>query len=67
MTSLTTILYLATRPAHGLRSGYLTGAANLSIPRREAMQQSLHKSVTQAATYYNNAERKQGRAPRLLI
>lgn len=36
-------------------------------PRREAMQQSLHKSVTQAATYYNNAERKQGRAARLLI
>lgn len=36
-------------------------------PRREAMQQSLHKSVTQAATYYNNAERKQGRATRLLI
>lgn len=36
-------------------------------PRREAMQQSLHKSVTQAATYYNNAECKQGRAARLLI
>lgn len=36
-------------------------------PRREAMQQSLHKSVTQAATYYNNAERKQGRAARLLV
>ncbi|RDL47660.1 hypothetical protein BLJAPNOD_05381 [Ensifer sp. M14] len=46
--------------AHGLRSGYLTEAANRGIPLPEAMQQSLHKSVTQAARYYNDAERKQG-------
>ena len=52
--------------AHGLRSGYLTEAANRGIPLREAMQQSLHKSVAQAASYYNNAERKNGRAPRLV-
>jgi integrase len=52
--------------AHGLRSGYLTEAANRGIPLQEAMQQSLHKSVTQAASYYNNAERKSGRAARLL-
>lgn len=51
--------------AHGLRSGYLTEAANRGIPLPEAMQQSLHKSVTQAASYYNNAERKErpGGAP----
>ncbi|ASY66577.1 Mobile element protein (plasmid) [Sinorhizobium sojae CCBAU 05684] len=53
--------------AHGLRSGYLTEAANRGIPLPEAMQQSLHKSVTQAASYYNNAERKLGRAARLII
>ncbi|MGV1760807.1 site-specific integrase [Rhizobium sp. A22-96] len=53
--------------AHGLRSGYLTEAANRGIPLQEAMQQSLHKSVTQAASYYNNAERKNGRAARLII
>ncbi|WP_426289844.1 site-specific integrase (plasmid) [Ensifer adhaerens] len=53
--------------AHGLRSGYLTEAANRGIPLPEAMQQSLHKSVTQAARYYNDAERKQGRAARLMI
>ncbi|MCA1494944.1 tyrosine-type recombinase/integrase [Ensifer sp. NBAIM29] len=53
--------------AHGLRSGYLTEAANRGIPLPEAMQQSRHKSVTQAASYYNNAERKQGRAARLVI
>ncbi|WP_085027922.1 site-specific integrase [Ensifer aridi] len=53
--------------AHGLRSGYLTEAANRGIPLPEAMQQSRHKSVTQAASYYNNAERKQGRAARLII
>nr|WP_200991922.1 tyrosine-type recombinase/integrase [Rhizobium rhizogenes]QCL10626.1 phage integrase family protein [Rhizobium rhizogenes] len=53
--------------AHGLRSGYLTEAANRGIPLPEAMQQSLHKSVTQAASYYNNADRKNGRAARLAI
>jgi integrase len=53
--------------AHGLRSGYLTEAANRGIPLPEAMQQSLHKSVTQAASYYYNAERKNGRAARLLV
>lgn len=52
--------------AHGLRSGYLTEAANRGIPLPEAMQQSLHKSVTQAARYYNDTERKQGRAARLV-
>jgi integrase len=53
--------------AHGLRSGYLTEAANRGIPLQEAMQQSQHKSVTQAASYYNNAERRNGRAARLVI
>ncbi|NTG91013.1 site-specific integrase [Agrobacterium rhizogenes] len=53
--------------AHGLRSGYLTEAANRGVPLQEAMQQSLHKSVTQAASYYNNAERKNGQAARLAI
>jgi integrase len=53
--------------AHGLRSGYLTESANRGIPLPEAMQQSLHKSVTQAASYYNNAERKNGRAARLIV
>ncbi|MCJ9719393.1 tyrosine-type recombinase/integrase, partial [Agrobacterium sp. BETTINA12B] len=53
--------------AHGLRSGYLTEAANRGVPLPEAMQQSLHRSVTQAARYYNNAERKNGRAARLVI
>ena len=53
--------------AHGLRSGYLTEAANRGIPLPEAMQQSLHKSVTQAARYYNDAERQLGRAARLIV
>jgi integrase len=52
--------------AHGLRSGYLTEAANRGIPLAEAMQQSLHKSVVQAAGYYNDSERKMGRAARLI-
>ncbi|MGK9338564.1 site-specific integrase [Sinorhizobium meliloti] len=53
--------------AHGLRSGYMTEAANRGIPLPEAMQQSLHKSLAQAARYYNDAERKQGRAARLIV
>ena len=53
--------------AHGLRSGYLTEAANRGIPLPEAMQQSRHKSVTQAAAYYNDSTRKKGRAAQLLV
>ena len=53
-------------PAHGLRSGYLTEAANRGIPLPEAMEQSRHRSVQQATSYYNNATRRTGKAARLL-
>jgi integrase len=52
--------------AHGLRSGYLTEAANRGIPLPEAMEQSKHRSVQQASSYYNSATRRSGRAARLL-
>ncbi|MBX4865186.1 tyrosine-type recombinase/integrase, partial [Rhizobium bangladeshense] len=52
--------------AHGLRSGYLTEAANRGIPLPEAMEQSRHRSVQQASSYYNNATRRNGRAAGLL-
>lgn len=52
--------------AHGLRSGYLTEAANRGVPLPEAMEQSRHRSVQQASSYYNSATRKTGRAARLL-
>ena len=52
--------------AHGLRSGYLTEAANRGIPLHEAMEQSRHRSVQQASSYYNNAMRRTGRAARLI-
>jgi integrase len=52
--------------AHGLRSGYLTEAANRGIPLAEAMDQSRHRSVQQASSYYNSATRRTGRAARLL-
>ncbi|NKL24854.1 tyrosine-type recombinase/integrase [Rhizobium leguminosarum] len=52
--------------AHGLRSGYLTEAANRGIPLPEAMEQSRHRSVQQASSYYNNSIRRTGRAARLL-
>lgn len=53
--------------AHGLRSGYLTEAARQGVALPEAMQQSQHRSVQQAASYYNEAERAQGRAARLAV
>jgi len=52
--------------AHGLRSGYLTEAANRGIPLAEAMDQSRHRSVQQASSYYNDATRRTGRAARML-
>lgn len=52
--------------AHGLRSGYLTVAANRGIPLPEAMEQSRHRSVQQASSYYNSASRRSGRAARIL-
>ncbi|NTJ44988.1 site-specific integrase [Agrobacterium larrymoorei] len=52
--------------AHGLRSGYLTEAANRGIPLPEAMEQSRHRSVQQASSYYNSATRRSGRAARMI-
>ena len=52
--------------AHGLRSGYLTEAAKQGVPLPEAMAQSQHRSVQQASRYYNDAERRMGRAARLI-
>lgn len=52
--------------ARGLRSGYLTEAANRGIPLPEAMEQSRHRSVQQASSYYHSATRRSGRAARLL-
>lgn len=52
--------------AHGLRSGYLTEAANRGVPLPEAMEQSQHRSVQQASSYYNSATRRSGRAARLM-
>ena len=51
--------------AHGLRSGYLTQAAREGVPLPEAMQQSQHRSVQQAARYYNETQIARGRAARL--
>jgi integrase len=53
--------------AHGLRSGYLTEAARRGVALPEAMQQSQHKSVQQAASYYNEAEQRLGRAVRVIV
>ncbi len=52
--------------AHGLRSGYLTEAAMRNIPLLEAMDQSRHRSVQQASSYYNGVTRRGSRASRLL-
>ena len=52
--------------AHGLRSGYLTEAANRGISLPEAMEQSRHRSFQQASDYYNSATRRSGRAAQML-
>ncbi|MBB5538709.1 integrase [Rhizobium giardinii] len=52
--------------AHGLRSGYLTEAANRGIPLPEAMERSRHRSVQHASSYYNSAARRSGKAARML-
>lgn len=59
-------LEVAEFSAHGLRSGYLTEAANRGIPLPEAMEQSRHRSVQQVSDYYNSAARRSGRAARLI-
>jgi site-specific recombinase XerD len=51
--------------AHGLRAGYLTQAAKDGVALPEAMRQSQHRSVQQAANYYNDAEAELSRAARL--
>ena len=51
--------------AHGLRSGYLTEAARQGVPIQEAMQQSRHRSIQQAAAYYNEADLERGLSARL--
>jgi integrase len=53
--------------ARGLRAGYLTEAARHVVSLPEAMQQSRHRSVQQAASYYNEADRTKGKAARLAI
>jgi integrase len=53
--------------AHGLRAGYLTEAANSGVPLQQAMQQSQHRSMAQAASYYNDEERKKGKAARVFV
>jgi integrase len=53
--------------AHGLRSGFLTQAAQSGVSLPEAMQQSQHRSVQQAASYFNEAERRLGKAARLAL
>lgn len=52
--------------AHGLRSGFLTEAANRAIPIQDAMQQSRHRSLAQASSYYNDAGRSRRRSARML-
>ncbi len=53
--------------AHGLRSGYLTEAARNGVALPAAMRQSQHRSVQQAARYYNDADQALGKAARLAI
>jgi integrase len=48
--------------AHGLQSGFMTQAGRDEIPLMDAMRQSAHKSVQQAAGYYDEQEHAQSRS-----
>lgn len=52
--------------AHGLRSGFLTQAAQDGAPLAAAMQLSLHRSVQQAQSYYADVEIAENPATDLL-
>lgn len=52
--------------AHGLRAGDLTQAAKDGVPLPAAMRQSQHRSVQQAASYFDEAEPELSRAARLM-
>ncbi len=51
--------------AHGLRSGFMTQAGRDGIPLVDAMRQSAHKSVQQAAGYYDEHEHAQSKSVRI--
>jgi integrase len=53
--------------AHGLRSGFMTQAGRDGIPLVDAMRQSTHKSVQQAAGYYDEHEHAQSRSVRIAL
>jgi integrase len=53
--------------AHGLRSGFMTQAGRVGISPVDAMRQSAHKSVQQAAGYYDEQEHAQSRPFRIVI
>lgn len=53
--------------AHGLRSGFMTEASRNGVSLPEAMRQSQHRSVQQAATYYNDSDQAMGKAARLAV
>ena len=52
--------------AHGLRSGYLTQACRDGVPLIEAMQMTRHKSMQQAARYYDEVNVAGSKAARLV-
>ena len=52
--------------AHGFRSGFMTDCSKLGISLSEAMRLSLHKSVAQAVSYYQEAELDENAATRLI-
>jgi integrase len=51
--------------AHGLRSGFTTQAGRDDIPLIDARRQSAHKSVQQAAGYYDEQEHAQSMSVRI--
>jgi integrase len=53
--------------AHGLRSGFMTQAGRDGIPLVDAMRRSAHRSVQQAAGYYDEEEHAQSRSVQIVL
>ncbi|SPJ25480.1 integrase [Palleronia abyssalis] len=52
--------------AHGLRSGFVTEALGQGLRMEEVMGQTLHRSIKSVHGYFQDIEKRSGRAARLL-
>lgn len=52
--------------AHGMRAGFVTSAFKAGVPAQEIMAQTMHRSLDTLTGYFQDEDRRRGRAARLL-